>query len=308
VRAARLAHRHERTAKALAAGDISSDHLDILATATRRRDALYPEHEDVLLDAANSLDADNFKKAAATWRAHADDTLADAEAFAAAEHAHIDAATTFGGRVVINAEFDPEGGATVLAALDARCQPDAYIDGLPPRSLSERRGAALLEIAQESLDRGVTGGRAPTGVDLVVDAETLTGTPPTDLTAIRCEIGGVGPIAAETARRLCCDAMIGRVVMRGRSEILDLGRRTRVVSPAQRRALVRRDGGCVFPGCGRPHPWTDAHHLVHWARGGATDLDNLCLLCRRHHTAVHEGHWQLARDTLTGQWTATRPP
>jgi hypothetical protein len=96
--------------------------------------------------------------------------------------------------------------------------------------------------------------------------------------------------------------------MRGPSEILDLGRRTRIVSPAQRRALVHRDGGCVFPGCGRPHPWTDAHHLVHWARGGATDLDNLCLLCRRHHTAVHEGGWHLARDEVTGEWTASRPP
>jgi hypothetical protein len=308
VRAARLARRHERTAKALAAGDLSSDHLDALTKATRRREALYPDHEDVLLDAAATMRADDFRKVAATWRAHADDALANAEAFAAVERAYIDAAPTFGGRVVMHAEFDTEGGATVLAALDARCQPDPYVEGLQPRSLSERRAAALIEIAQESLDRVSTGGHPPTGVDLVVDAGALTGAQPTDLTAIRCELDGIGPVPAETARRLCCDATVGRVLMRGPSEILDLGRRTRIVSPAQRRALVHRDGGCVFPGCGRPHPWTDAHHLVHWARGGATDLDNLCLLCRRHHTAVHEGGWHLARDEVTGEWTASRPP
>jgi hypothetical protein len=307
VRAARLARRHERTAKALAAGDLTSDHLDTLAKATRRREALYPDHEDALLDAAATMNTDDFRKIAATWRSHADDALANADAFAAVEHAHLDAGATFAGRVVMHAEFDPERGATVLAALDARCQPDPYVEGLPPRSLSQRRAAALVEIAAESLDRAATGGHPPTGVDLVADPATLSGTPPADLTAIRCEIDGVGPIAAETARRLCCDAMVGRVLMRGRSEVLDLGRRTRVVSPAQRRALVHRDGGCVFPGCHR-HPWTDAHHLVHWARGGTTDLDNLCLLCRRHHTAVHEGGWKLECDGLTGEWIASRPP
>jgi hypothetical protein len=308
VRAARLARRHERTAKTLAAGDLTSDHLDALAKATRRREALYPEHEDVLLDAAATMRADDFRKIVATWRSHADDALANAEAFAAVEHAYVDATPTFGGRVVLNAELDAEGGATVIAALDARCQPDAYVEGLAPRSLSERRAAALVEMAQDSLARDTDGARAPIGVDLVVDAGTLSDAPPADLTAIRCEIDGIGPIPAETARRLCCDAAVGRVVMRGVCEVLDLGRRTRVVSPAQRRALVRRDGGCVFPGCRRPHPWTDAHHLVHWARGGPTDLDNLCLLCRRHHTAVHEGCWTLIHDPLTGQWTASQPP
>jgi HNH endonuclease len=70
---------------------------------------------------------------------------------------------------------------------------------------------------------------------------------------------------------------------------LEVGRATRVVSPAQRTALAVRDGGCVFPGCDRPPAWCDAHHLRHWLHGGTTDLANLVLLCRAHHRAVHEG-------------------
>jgi Domain of unknown function (DUF222)/HNH endonuclease len=91
------------------------------------------------------------------------------------------------------------------------------------------------------------------------------------------------------------------------AELLDLGRATRVVSAALRRALAVRDGGCAAAGCDRPPSWTDAHHLVHWLHGGPTRLDNLLLLCRVHHQAVHEGGWRLGRDSATGQATLTPP-
>src|SRR6266540_3096448 len=91
------------------------------------------------------------------------------------------------------------------------------------------------------------------------------------------------------------------------AELLDLGRATRVISPALRRALAVRDGGCAAPGCDRPPPWTDAHHLVHWLHGGPTSLDNLVLLCRTHHRAVHEGGWRLGRDPASGQVTLAPP-
>jgi HNH endonuclease len=87
---------------------------------------------------------------------------------------------------------------------------------------------------------------------------------------------------------------------------LDVGRATRVVQPAQRVALVVRDGGCVVPDCDRPPSWCEGHHLVHWLDGGPTDLDNLVLLCRAHHRAVHEGGWHLARDP-DGQLAVTPP-
>jgi hypothetical protein len=90
------------------------------------------------------------------------------------------------------------------------------------------------------------------------------------------------------------------------SQPLDVGRTTRVVQPAQRSALVVRDGGCVFPGCDRPLAWCEAHHLRHWLHGGPTDLANLALLCRAHHRAVHEGGWQLIRGP-DGRFSATPP-
>jgi hypothetical protein len=91
------------------------------------------------------------------------------------------------------------------------------------------------------------------------------------------------------------------------AELLDLGRATRVVSPALRRALALRDGGCAAVGCDRPPPWADAHHCHHWLHGGKTSLDNLVLLCRVHHRAVHEGGWQLHHDPASGQATLTPP-
>jgi Domain of unknown function (DUF222)/HNH endonuclease len=87
---------------------------------------------------------------------------------------------------------------------------------------------------------------------------------------------------------------------------LDVGRSSRVITPAQRAALAVRDGGCVFPDCGRPPAWCDGHHLIHWLDGGPTDLDNLALLCRTHHRTVHEGGWQLTRGP-DGHFTATPP-
>ena len=87
---------------------------------------------------------------------------------------------------------------------------------------------------------------------------------------------------------------------------LEVGRTTRVVQPGQRLALAVRDGGCVFPGCDRPLAWCEAHHLWHWVDGGPTDLDNLVLLCRAHHRAVHDGGWRLTRQP-DGRLTATPP-
>ena len=109
--------------------------------------------------------------------------------------------------------------------------------------------------------------------------------------------------------RLLCDAPIGRIVLGPDSVPLDLGRRSRLFSADQRRALTLRDGGCRFPGCERPPRFTDAHHLVPWTRGGPTDLGNGLLLCRWHHRLVHEppdrGGWQV--NALAGDRGANGP-
>ena len=101
------------------------------------------------------------------------------------------------------------------------------------------------------------------------------------------------PVSAETSRRIACDA--AKVVMRQRSgEILSVGRKTRTIPPPIRRALEFRDRGCRFPGCSSKR--CDAHHIEHWADGGDTKLSNLLLLCRRHHSLLHEGGFSVRMD------------
>jgi hypothetical protein len=100
-------------------------------------------------------------------------------------------------------------------------------------------------------------------------------------------------VSAETSRRLTCDAGVVQVTAGADGSVLDVGRRTRTIPPAVRRALQVRDGGCRFPGCGLR--FTEAHHLVHWADGGETTLDNLVLLCRFHHRRVHEDGFGVRR-------------
>lgn len=102
---------------------------------------------------------------------------------------------------------------------------------------------------------------------------------------------GQALISQTAARRLACDAEVQRVVLSTEGLPLDIGRTSRTIPPHLRRALNVRDGGCVFPGCDRPPGWTEAHHIVHWAQGGTTSLDNTALLCSRHHHAIHTyGH------------------
>ena len=123
----------------------------------------------------------------------------------------------------------------------------------------------------------------------------------------RCE-HPTGATASEAfAAVLVCSGWVRKIVRDPHTgEIVDLGRRQRLFSRAQRRALVQRDRGCVFPGCDRGPRWCDAHHLRPWEEGGLTDLINGALLCRRHHQLVHHG-WRLVRDPRTGTVTATSP-
>lgn len=115
-------------------------------------------------------------------------------------------------------------------------------------------------------------------------------------------------LSAQTIRRLACDAEIIPTVLGTDSQVLDVGRTNRLVTAAIWHALVTRDQHCTFPGCRRlPHA-CDAHHIVHWADGGPTSLDNLALLCRRHHTLVHKTAWKLQLDPHTRKPRWQPPP
>jgi hypothetical protein len=93
---------------------------------------------------------------------------------------------------------------------------------------------------------------------------------------------------------MACDAVVSRVITGPDSQPLDIGRATPVVPAGMRRALEVRDRGCTFPGCDRPPDWADSHHLVHWIDGGETKIENLTLLCRRHHTLHHRRGFRIA--------------
>lgn len=110
-----------------------------------------------------------------------------------------------------------------------------------------------------------------------------------------CTVRGLGGIEPETARRLICTSAILGAVIDARGDILALGRARRLVSKAQRRALMIRDQACQFPGCSRTRH-LQAHHVIDWSRGGPTDLSNLLLLCRFHHVCVHEGRLTITRN------------
>jgi hypothetical protein len=98
------------------------------------------------------------------------------------------------------------------------------------------------------------------------------------------------------------DAAISRIISGPLSEILDAGRTTRTFTAAQRRAIVIRDQHCIWPGCDAPPAWCDAHHIVHWADGGPTSVDNGVLLCGRHHDRLHHHGHAIVKDPDTGQY------
>jgi 5-methylcytosine-specific restriction endonuclease McrA len=185
--------------------------------------------------------------------------------------------------VRVDGDLDPETGRTVLTAIRSVVDADVRGAGPDSRTPAQRRADALAEICRTYLDRSdrpVVAGERP-HLLVSVDEQVLR-------TGVGMSSIGETDFTAADARRIGCDAAVSRIVRGPRSEVLDLGRKTPVVPPALRRAVVARDATCRFPGCHRPESWTDVHHVVHWADGGPTSLANLLLLCRRHHRSVHD--------------------
>ena len=184
-------------------------------------------------------------------------------------------------------------------------RPGAVASGVsaetPPRSISQRRADAFEHILGRFLagkGSGAAGGAHEVVVHIAHDALCDV----SESSGASFESGR--PVAVETARRLGCDGALVGVVQGDKGEPLAVGRRTRAVPAAIRRALRVRDGGCRFPGCDRSR-FTHAHHIRHWADGGETNLDNLVTLCSQHHRLVHEGGYGVRmRD---GEIEFTRP-
>jgi hypothetical protein len=237
------------------------------------------------------------------------------------------------GSVVITARLSPEEGALVLRALEAaenaipsasaeapeaQLEDDLVKEAAGPLAEShmnenDRSAAARLLELQEATPSGRRAADA-----LVVMAETVIEAGPqprsggdrssvvvhVDLDALvsdggdMCEVEGIAAIPPETARMLSCDASVVAMYERD-GEILSVGRKRRTLSSAIKRALEARDRCCQFPGCTNAR-FVDAHHIEHWAHGGSTELSNLMLLCRYHHTFVHAHGYTIAPRVLGG--------
>ncbi|MDO8476749.1 MAG: DUF222 domain-containing protein [Candidatus Rokubacteria bacterium] len=207
------------------------------------------------------------------------------------------------GMVVLRGRLEPEVGALFMQALAAAretlYQRTRVSDGEGGRgnvsaetpSLAQRQADALALLAETALHHGLDPGAPGERYQVVVhvDAPALADSGQPGQSVL--EDGA--RVSPETSRRLACDA--SRVVMRHdeAGRVVEIGARTRTIPPALRRALQHRDRGCSFPGCGVRVG--QGHHLHHWAQGGPTTLSNLALLCRRHHRAVHEEGYQVAR-------------
>jgi hypothetical protein len=290
------------TSNAFAAGEIGFHHAAVIAHSVTEVGAeAVVRQESTLLEAASKLDPKLLSFIARQIR-HCEDpdgTLADANENHERRYLHL--SQTFGGLFVIDGRLDAEGGATLRAALNALDERWKADDN---RSGSQRRADALVELARQRLDAGnlpEVGGQKP-HLSVTASMSTLLKEP-------GCAAGDLEwsqPIAADTARRIACDCAMTRVLLGPNSEPIDVGRCTRTVPPALRRALVVRDKHCRFPGCDRPADWCDGHHLIHWIDGGETNLANTCLLCRRHHRFVHELGWQL-RWGAPGEIIAIKP-
>jgi hypothetical protein len=296
LRTARHTNRFEPTAKALDAGDVTVPEVELLAAAAHRREALYDRDEATLLEAAALVEVQDLPTAIRRWSALADDELAREEAAFAFERRGFTLSPTTGG-CAVSGFLDPEAAATIGAILDETQPPDGCGD---TRSVAQRRADALLLLCERARGGDLSRSRPIAGAEVVMSHEVFAGHRPANLDSLRCEIAGFGPIPRVTAERVLCDCALGRIV-KDRSQVLDLGRRRRIVPNRLRRAITLRDEHCQFPGCRAPASWCDVHHLVPWTRGGDTNLENCALLCRRHHVAVHEGGWKLARgpDGLT---------
>lgn len=296
-------------AAALHTGDTTTGHVGVVARVmSPQRQTLLGDHDEVLTSQASRLSIKDFALITRRWAALVDDHLATDTHKKHLPRNQVHASVTMDGWVDGTFCLDPISGSRLLGVLDHLAPPDPgdAPDGV--RTLTQRRGDALADLAGW-YHQGATPGANPPNLDVVVDVATLNGDTP-DLARIRCDLEGIGPVTRATLNQLACDATIRRVVMAGDSVILDMGRKVRLATKPQTRAIRIRDTGCVFASCDRPAPWCDIHHITNFTKGGPTNNDNMVSLCRRHHTLTHNTKWtiQLNPDGTTTTHHPTRAP
>jgi hypothetical protein len=203
------------------------------------------------------------------------------------------------GMVRLVALLTPEDGALVLAAIESVTGGKPVPEDDPAEDRwAANRADALVAICDDVLTKApdeLASAPASTRMVVVVDAGVLTGEEPSGI----CELEGGHAISRNLALRLGCDCRVTTITTRDGLPI-DAGRTTRTISPRLSNALRVRDGGCLFPGCGAGPRRTEGHHLIHWALGGPTDLENLVSICRYHHRRHHLGDFEVEKRPAGG--------
>ncbi len=274
-------------------GDITGDAAAAIVKATGdERLTGRPEVEDQLVDAARRGGPDLVRKTARKLRAATPDhDQAAKEAADRHRDRYAKVRVADDGSVDIDAHLDPVNGEHFLTAWRPLLR-DMHTNSsqLEIRTREQRGADALGELARRAVagDGLPEAAGRPARVIVTTDLETLRGDAGHDADA---RLAHTGPICAETARRIACDANVVPVVLNGKSVPVDLGRTTRTPTVGQRDCLIVRDRACR--GCGAPAHICVPHHTVHWADGGPTDLDSLVLLCFHCHQLVHEGGWDV---------------
>ena len=294
------------TAEALDAGDITPRHARLIAEAAAAAPPEAPIDEEALLAAAGEQPADLFGR---TVRGHLNELVGEDLAERRKrqrQRRELRWKQDPDGMYELFGRFDPVAGARIETALTATANKLWHAEDPKNRATAKQRLADALELLVTGGGEGnpadtANGQSAAQGVDLLViaDYDTVAG----QLTNPR--LGDGTPLSAEELLRLACDANILLAIFDRKGQPLWLGRGRRQVSAAQRTVLVARDGGCI--GCGANPNWCQAHHMRHWAHGGTTDIDNLCLLCSHcHHHELHTNGADIIRG-LDGKLTLQRP-
>lgn len=297
------------TAAAFAAGHLGREQVRLLARA--RADGLeeaFAACEEVLVDEVAASTVAAGARFLRRWQAEVRERFGlagpDGAPPPAEARSSVHLSCSFEGRWVLDGSLDAESGEILAGAIDH--QVDAMFtegvfhgdDGLLP---SERRAVALVEL----VTRGARGGDADgTARPLVLGVVHLHGE--CGGAAAAPELERAGAVARTTAERWLCEGDL-QVVHVGDDgpDDLHMGRTIRLANRAQRRSLRLRDGGCTFPGCAVDASHCVAHHVRWWEHGGPTDIENLALLCRFHHKAVHDRGFVMTR--AHGRVQVTRP-
>lgn len=298
--------------EAVEAGRLTVEHVDVVARTAAGASApvqaalASPAGQAELLGLAARLDAGRFRKAAATWAAGLDLAALERthQAQRAARFLHL-ADTAAGTR--ISGQLDAVAGHTLRLALEAAAGKPAADDARTPE---QRRADALVSLASVALSLAGSDG-VPVGpraqVAFVMREETWAGlraarsgaAADTRTPTAPATLADGDALPPSEVARLLCDCELTRVVLDAAGQPLDLGRAARLFTPAQRTAVMVRDGGCFWPGCGAPTRWCEVHHLVWWDRDrGTTSVEDGALACSYHHHEIHRLDLTITRSKL----------